>query len=240
MTYDKLGLLASATDALGGTLTQTRDSASRLTQLSIRGASTTLGYNSRAASVTSLTSANGNKWTLDYDAGGRVTKFTDPLGNATTSTYTGTFLSQVTLPLGTIAITSDADGRVTKRSYSDGTVVNTGFDAAGLLISADKVAFTRDLNGRIVKSNGPTLAYDKAGCAASASPTPPAKPTIKPPFLVAACFRLRIGSAAKRLSTTTPGLAALPASLIRTLSSTTTRTTPRVASPVRQARQIWI
>ena len=109
-----------------------------------------------------MTTPNGNTWKIAYDALERPAKYTDPLGNSTSFSYreapTG-----ATLPLGTLTITSNADGRVTQSKYSDGTTINTGYDTNRMLISADGVTITRDAAGSPPIINGIGITLDADG-----------------------------------------------------------------------------
>ncbi len=163
LTYDKLGQLIGTTNPLGETQTLTRDAIGNVTQIAMSGGIATSITPDWRGQPTSITSANGNKWSIAYDAAGRPSQITDPLGNATSFTYTGSQLTQATLPLGTVTVTNDADGRVTKRQFSDNTVINAGFDGNGLLISADNVTIKRDAKDQPTNINGIAITLDGAG-----------------------------------------------------------------------------
>ena len=167
LTYDKRGNLLSRTDPLGGVQSRVLDKVGNVTQITAPGGISTSIARDFQGRPTSITSANGNPWTVAYDAAGRRSKLTDPLGNASSYTYTGTQLTQMTLPLGTLAISRDGDDRVTKRQYSDGTAINSSYDSRGLLTSADNVSLKRDAKGQITNSNGIAITLDGLGRAAT-------------------------------------------------------------------------
>jgi RHS repeat-associated protein len=161
--FDKLGNLISTTDPLGGVRSFTLDKMGRFTDVSAPGGLTTSVTRDAVGNPTTLTTANGNKWTSQYDASGRLVGLTDPLGNAITYTYTGTQLTAMTSALGTVALTVDKAGHVTKRTYSDGTVINAGYDSGGHLISADNLTIKRDSKSQPTNINGIGITYDAAG-----------------------------------------------------------------------------
>lgn len=188
--YDKLGNTASRTNPLGEIETLTRDAAGAVVSATMAGAITTSLARDTAGRVTAMTTPNGNTWTIGYDALERPAKSTDPLGNSTTFSYTGAHITGATLPLGTVAVTDDADGRVTQRKFSDGTTINTAYDTNGKVISSDGVTIARDAAMRPTNINGigitldvdnrlasltyasgkaVTYAYDKSGRLASVS-----------------------------------------------------------------------
>jgi RHS repeat-associated protein len=160
--YDKLGRVSSRTNPLGEVEALARDAEGRLTSVTMPGAITTALKRDAAGSIASITSPNGNTWTIGYDALERPSKITDPLGQATSLTYTGTLLSGATLPLGTLAITSDLNGRITKRQYSDGTAANAAYDGNGLISSADGFTVKRDAKGQPTNINGIGITLDPA------------------------------------------------------------------------------
>jgi RHS repeat-associated protein len=161
--YDKLGNMISTTDPLGVVQTRTLDALGRTTQVNMTGGLTTsitrdvLGY------PTALITANGNKWTSQFDAVGRIANLIDPLGNSTNYVYTGTQLTQIKTPMGVEALVTDKAGHVTKRAYADGTVINTGYDPSGRIISADNVTVKRDLKGQPTNVNGIGITFDGTG-----------------------------------------------------------------------------
>ncbi|MBZ5603948.1 MAG: hypothetical protein LAO79_16740, partial [Acidobacteriia bacterium] len=163
LTYDKSGRLTGRTDALGNTEVLTLDKLGNPAQITRPGGISTSIQRNASGLPVAVTTPNGNVWTTAYDKLGRKSKVTDPLGNATSYSYTGLSLSQITWPLGTVAITQDGNGRTTKRAYSDGTAIDTGYDGEGRVISSNNVALTRDAKGRITNSNGIAIAYDGAG-----------------------------------------------------------------------------
>jgi RHS repeat-associated protein len=160
--YDKLGRVSSLTNPLGEVETLARDPEGRVTSVTRPGAIATTLKRDAEGRITSLTSPNGNAWTIGYDALERPSVITDPLGQATSLKYTGTFLTGATLPLGTLAITSDLNGRITKRQYSDGTAVNVAYDGNGFISSADGFTVKRDGKGQPTNINGIGIALDPA------------------------------------------------------------------------------
>jgi RHS repeat-associated protein len=161
--YDKLGRLLSLANPLGETQSVKRDAMGRVTQIALPGDLTSAIQFDVQGRTAAITSPNGNTWTLTNDALGRISSMADPLGNTTTRSYTGTQLTGMALPLGTLAVTRDKDGRVTRRKYSDGTTINTAYDPMGLLTSADGVTIQRDVMGHAVNVNGIALTYTAAG-----------------------------------------------------------------------------
>jgi len=163
LTYDKRGQVIGKTNPLGETQTIVRDGAGRMMQITLPGGLTSSIQLDAFGQPASITDPNGSKWTLGFDAVGRPAKFTDPLGNATAINYNGTQIAGETLPLGSAAYISDKDGRVTQRKYSDGTTINTGYDSAGLITSADGVTIKRDVKGYPITVNGLAITYTAAG-----------------------------------------------------------------------------
>ena len=162
-TFDKLNRLASVTDALGSLSSLQYDALGRPIQISLPGNLVTKIARNTLGLATAITDPNGNVWTRSYDVLGRVASRTDPLGNVTSYSYNGFRLSASTTPTATLSVTSDAAGRITSRSYSDGTKLNYSYDAAGLLIGSDGVSLKRDVAGQMTISNGIAVQRDPLG-----------------------------------------------------------------------------
>ncbi|MBZ5603978.1 MAG: DUF6531 domain-containing protein [Acidobacteriia bacterium] len=162
ISYDSNGRPMSSTNALGETQALTRNAMGQITGSAVAGISTSITRNPNGPPA-SITDPNGNTTSYSYDADQQLSKVTDPLGNATSFAYSKELLSSATLPLGTVAFTRDADGRITKKQYSDGTVVNTTYDANGLRTSLDGVSVTRNVKGEPTSINGIGITLDAAG-----------------------------------------------------------------------------
>jgi RHS repeat-associated protein len=158
--YDKRGIVTSLTNPLGEVVGFALDSAGAVTSVLVPGGIKTSATRDAAEAITSITSANGNTWALTVDANERLTKLTDPLGQSTSLTYTGSFVTQATLPLGTVAITNDGDGRITKQQFSDGTVFSNTYDGNGALTATDGVTIKRDTMGNATSINGIAITLD--------------------------------------------------------------------------------
>ncbi len=161
--YDKLGRIATLTNPLGEVETLTRDAAGAIVSATMPGAIATSLIRDAAGQVTQITTPNGNAWKIAYDALERPTKVTDPLGNSTTLSFTADHITGATLPLGTLAITADSNGRVTQRKFSDGTTINTGYDVNGQLISSDGLTIKRDAAMQPTNLNGIGITLDADG-----------------------------------------------------------------------------
>ncbi|MEO8096801.1 MAG: RHS repeat-associated core domain-containing protein [Acidobacteriota bacterium] len=164
--YDAAGQLIKQVNPDNTNVSFTLDQAGRLAQTSIFGsvpASFTLTSSFKRnalGNTTEYIDPNGNKWGFTLDALERPLTLTDPLGNATTLTYDKQKLTGAALPLGTLAITTDANGKITKRQYSDGTVLNKSYDPIGLIASADGFTVSRDAAGRPTNTNGIAVTLD--------------------------------------------------------------------------------
>ena len=170
--YDKRGRLISTTNPLGETETIARDLVGRVSQFSLPGGISSSIKRDLDGNVASIMTPNGNTWALEHDALARVTKVTDPLGSATSVSYVGDQVAGETLPLGTVVYTTDKDGRVVKRLYSDGTSVSTTFDAAGLVATTEGVTIQRNVKGQPTSMNGLAVSYSPTGQQAAVTYAP--------------------------------------------------------------------
>ncbi|MFF1527921.1 RHS repeat-associated core domain-containing protein [Cellulomonas sp. NPDC058312] len=132
VTYDAAGRRLTAMDPAGGVTTSAYDATGLLTSVtSPDGSTTSYGYDT-AGRLVERTDALGRVTSYAYDAAGRETSRTDPLGRTSATAYDAT--GQVTSMVapsgtettddpddGTTAYTYDDAGRLTERSFSDGT-----------------------------------------------------------------------------------------------------------------------
>ena len=164
-TYDTMGRVTSTTNPSGETTTTSYDANGLVTGVTLAGSSAEVSYTRNAlGQITGVTDPNGNMWERGYDLQGRLTFFADPLGNRTSfSYYTVNLPSRITFPTGTLDLTYDASGNVTRKQYSDGTDLNYSYDPRNLITTADGVSIAYDANDRIVGSNGLTTRRDAAG-----------------------------------------------------------------------------
>jgi RHS repeat-associated protein len=125
--------------------------------------------------ITRVTDAAGNALTRTIDAAGRLASKTDRLGTATAFGYDSrNRVSTVTLPqgVGTLQLTYDGTGNVTRRLYSDGTDLNFTYDNNGRILTANGLALEYDSNGKMKKSNGLVITRDNAGRVAAVRMVP--------------------------------------------------------------------
>lgn len=118
---------------------------------------------------TRITDPNGNVWTLDYTAMGRLKSKKDPLGNVTTISYDSRGRpSKIGYPEGSTATLSyDAADNLLEQQFTDGTDLQFGYDNFGRQISVAGLTFDRDAVGRLINSRQNSIdfnaTYDPAG-----------------------------------------------------------------------------
>jgi RHS repeat-associated protein len=162
-TYDAFGNIVTTVDPLGREVIDTRDANGRIAKTALAGTEVSFEWDALDQRK-SATDANGGKWTWSYDAGGRVSKSVDPLGRETAYSYSERgALSKLTLPEGTLDLTTDAEGGLRQKSYSDGTVIAFDLDALGRAMKATGVELAYDGEGRITKSNSLGITRDADG-----------------------------------------------------------------------------
>jgi RHS repeat-associated protein len=177
-TYDLAGNRISETDANGnstsyeynasGQVVKTKDALGNVTVFTYGGTGCA-SCGGGTDKLTSLTDANGNATTYNYDNLGRLLNETDPLGNITSYDYdtNGNLTAKTDANGNTIKYGYDSLGRLTKKSYPDGTEAIFTYDAKGnILTTTNKnisYTFTYDPSGRVLSvtdANGRLVKYD--------------------------------------------------------------------------------
>ncbi|WP_152667303.1 RHS repeat-associated core domain-containing protein [Cellulomonas sp. FA1] len=177
-TYDAAGRPVATVDTSGGTTTTAYDATGLPTSVTAPdGAETAYGYDA-AGRVAERVDPLGRSTGYAYDAVGRVVGQTDPLGRVTRTTYDAAGnVATIVRPSGTqttgdpddgtITFDHDEAGRVTARSFSDGTAAfGYEYSAAGRLVTASRTA-----GGTVTSAT--TYGYDQLGRTVSAERTGP-------------------------------------------------------------------
>jgi RHS repeat-associated protein len=185
--YDSLGRIINVTDALGNSTTYTYDAAGNLTSTTdANGNTTTYGYDSRGQvtrivdalgnvasyayggtgcsscgggsdKLTTLTDANGNTTTFEYDSLGRLIKETDPMGNSITYAYDakGNLTAKKDGNGNIAGFEYDSLSRLLKKIYPDGSQEDLAYDASGNLIAwlspEESFSYSYDTGNRLIE-----------------------------------------------------------------------------------------
>ncbi len=166
--YDSMGRLTSYTNPLSQTSTYTYDSRGLLTSINLPEDISASYTRNDLGLITRVTDPNGNNWDCDYNPLGFPTTCTDPLLNTTSYAYDSrNRLSGVTFPEGTLDITRDEIGNVTRRLYSDSTDLQYTYDDNGRLLTTNGASLSYDARGDIIGCNGLTITRDDVGRIAS-------------------------------------------------------------------------
>ena len=164
--YDASGNLVQAIDPLGRQSTYTYDGQNRLRGANLPGGrSVGINYNTDGQPHEYIDPL-GSTWSTGWTDRQQAESFTDPLGNTTEYQYdaSGRRIGS-TYPggLGSSSYTYDQNGRLTQRSYSDGTNHSYTYDPAGRVIATTNAGFTHGAVYPFTESNGIQNVYDPAG-----------------------------------------------------------------------------
>jgi RHS repeat-associated protein len=176
-TFNARNQVLATTDALDRVTTNTYDSnGNLLTTTDPLGKVTTATYNSQGLAL-SVKDALGNITAFTYDGNGNVSTQTDALGNVSSFTYdaNGNRLTQAVkrtssggaLETLTTQYQYDADNRLTKTIYPDGSTRQVVYNALGKKSDmVDELGrtthFDYDANGRLIKTTYPDSTTDSA------------------------------------------------------------------------------
>lgn len=164
VTYDAMGRIKAVQNPLGQTTTRSYDARGLLSGISLPGGITASYTRNKLELITSISDPAGNNWQRAYDSQGRRTSTTDPLGNTISYQYNKrNRISVVNFPAGTLNLSYDGVGNITRKLYSDGTDLNYTFDAMDRLTGAEGITLGYNANGRITGSNGLTISQDAVG-----------------------------------------------------------------------------
>ena len=186
-TYNALNDVTSVGDPSGVTTTYTYDangnllSTSRPLTSTGQAATVTLTYGDSAypGDVTAITDADGNTWTMAYNADGDQVRVTDPDGDTTTSSYSsiGELLSQVS-PDGSVSganpasfttsYTYNALGELTSTKNPLGATSTTAYDADGNAVKTvdadgNVTTYSYDLDNELTSTTEPNGTVEKTG-----------------------------------------------------------------------------
>ena len=166
MRYDSMGRLTAVTDALGNTTTIEYDARGLRRAVTLSDGASVRYTRDALGNLTTITDPAGNDWQRSYDQQGRLTEITDPLGNTQALSYDArNRASRVTFPggLGTLDLSHEPAGSLSRLSYSDGTLLDFTYDANGRLTQAEGIRLAYDANGEISESNGLAIGRDSGG-----------------------------------------------------------------------------
>lgn len=165
VSYDPMGRVTAVENANRQPQAHTFDGNGWVTKIQLADSTKTEFTLNGLSLLTRLRSANSENWDFTYDTQGRVTAWIDPLGQQTAFAYNSrNWINHVTFPggLGTLDVTLNGLGAVTRRLYSDGTDLAYAYDTEGRLTGATGVTLTLDNEGRVVECNGLALTRNAA------------------------------------------------------------------------------
>lgn len=176
-SYDANGNKVSQTDANGnsttyrynfkGELISERDALGNVTTFSY-GATGCPSCGGGTDKLTSISDANGNSTSYQYDNLGRLVSETDPLGNVTSYAYdpSGKLVAKTDGNGATTKYAYDSLGKLLKKTYPDATTTTFSYDAKGRVVKAANqnvvYTFIYDANGNLTSatdSKGRTIGY---------------------------------------------------------------------------------
>jgi RHS repeat-associated protein len=169
-TYDAAGRATSVLDPAGGNTQVSYDARGFITGILLPQNVSASYSRDVLGQITQIQDPNGNRWLSSYDGAGRLLSLTDPLGNAQSFVRNDLGrIASVSTPEGTMNVTTNAAGRVTQASYSDGTSLAFAYNAVGQTTTATGAAFEYDVRGLMSRSNGIDVQRDSVGRIAQVS-----------------------------------------------------------------------
>ncbi len=172
ISYDAMGRPVTTQDALGQQTAFTYESRGLLSGVTAPGGVAGVFTYGDLPLLNSVRDPNGSAWTITRDTLGRITTASDPLGQQISYSYDQrSRMSSSASAVGSVQLTYDAAGYVTKTQFSDGTALNYTYDGLHRRTGGSGFSINYDA-GRIVASNGLAIARDPAGRIASISYAP--------------------------------------------------------------------
>jgi len=173
--YDGAGRMVRSTNGLGETTSYAYDARGQLAAIQAPGGLKTALTRNEFGGVATLTDAAGAIWKSTFDPAGRLLTRIDPLERAFSYSYDKAGrLAEIKLPdnLGTAALTYDPAGRLVSTRYSDGVELVHKRDAKGRVVESNGLTLAYDANDRIINSNGIVTQRDVLGRVAAVSFAP--------------------------------------------------------------------
>ncbi len=158
--YDKMNRVTSITDPTNRATTFTYSPGGNLATETIGDA--TVSFTRDASGGSTVIDPMGNSW-----ISGRTSRV-DPLNRTTSFSFDKRGrVSSVQTPIGTVALTYDPAGNLTRGQFSDATDLAFTYDDDNRLLTAPGIALAYDAEGRITSSNGLAVTRDANGRIAS-------------------------------------------------------------------------
>ncbi len=162
-TWDAASRLIASEDPAGNVETTTWDGRGLVVGWSV-GPATVVVDRDGLGNVTRVTDGNGEDWTLTWDALGRLLGRTDPLGRTTAyAPDVAGRTEQVTTAETEVTLTRDLAGRVTRALHADGTDLAFSWNLEGRLLETASLTLAYDVEGRVEESNGLRYERDRDG-----------------------------------------------------------------------------
>lgn len=175
VTRDAMGRITAATDPLNRTTHYSYDAGGLVSGVTLPVAGAASYTRNDMGLLSGITDLNGSHWTFGYTNMGRLQSIADPLGNIWRHTYdTRGRLNRITYPdAQTMTRTYDNAGNLTRSLYSGDLDLQYAYDGLDRLLTANGVAFTRDVEGRVTATDNPGTifgaTYDDGGRLATAT-----------------------------------------------------------------------
>lgn len=168
-TFDSMSRVTSRTNPLGRKIEYSHDGLGRLSSINQSGIGTAIFTRNGLGSITAITDLLGKVWSFGYTSAGRRLFNHDPLGNRWNYVYDQRGrLSGVTYPTGeTWAISYDGAGNVIEHRYSDGTVLQFGYNHLNRQTSGKDIVLKYDEEENIINTQSSNVnfgaTYDDGG-----------------------------------------------------------------------------
>jgi RHS repeat-associated protein len=161
--YDKSGRRISETTPLSHTRKSTYDAQGELARVDLPLNIGAAYMHDGLGQVSAITDPNGGVWRQSHDSLGRLSATADPLSQTTTVQYgSGNRVSGASNAAGSMNLSHDSNGNLTRAQFSDGTNLNYQYTGRRM-IGADNLSLAYGPTGLIVSCNGIANTWDAEG-----------------------------------------------------------------------------
>lgn len=160
--YNKAGKMIIFDRGRGWIFRMRYDENGRLVFVSLPGDTIATHYQRNAyGQVVTILDPMQRRWLREYNQQGLLTANVDPLGKLHQYSYNNKNLpDEIRMPVGTVQIDYNAEDKVVRMEYTDGSIRHFSYDTTGRLQGSNDLSLSYDAMGNVLMNNSLVMEYD--------------------------------------------------------------------------------